>query len=410
MKSISKKLIVLSIVFSMLMVTFMPLIAMAYDPATSSASEVATSTSTGETVIENVEPTKVASVDEVVDSDTNMVEYINAKKAEFANLISNLGVDESLYSDLFVTVEGNYKYIKVTSEDALELDGTTLKFDYTEVAVSKSKTTLTGADITLKAPKVGDKVEKIMKDDGYGEYPTQSSEPTVSTTTEGLFVNAFWVSGLEDLSEEPFYGTFEENTYYYAMIDFEAEEGYELATTFPDGLKINGSAPEEVFPVVMGTYNHCIAKIKATTTAEEEATAEDENTYEFIEGANQTYIVGNGESARFRIDANFALFEVGGAVYVDDELVGEDNYKAYSGSTVIELNEDYVSTLDEGEHTLRVAFNNGEESTTKFIVEGKETKKSGTPKTGDTIIIWAALIVVSILGIALTVKLSKKNK
>ena len=417
MKSISKKLIVLSIVFSMLMVTFMPLIAMAYDPATATPTsyyDVSTSTAT-EIGIQNFELNKLpTSTAEEVDANTDMEQYINAKKAEFEGIISNLGMDATLYNDLFVAEEGNYKYIKTTiaesdgTTEGARIENGTFYLYYTEVLVSKSTaaTTLTGADITLKAPKAGEKVEKIMKDDGYGEYPSQSINPTVSTTTEGLLVNAFWVSGLEDLSEEPFYGTFEEGTYYYALIDFEAKEGYELATTFPDGLKINGSVPDEVFAVVMGTYNHCIAKIKPTASTDNEA--EDENTYEYLEGSNQT--VDDGESAKFRIDANFVLFEDGGAVYVDGELVDQNNYKAYSGSTVIELNEDYVSTLDAGEHTLKVAFNNGKESTTTFTVEKEETTNSSAPKTGDTIIIWAVLIVVSILGIAVTVKLSKKNK
>lgn len=129
---------------------------------------------------------------------------------------------------------------------------------------STTVTKITGANITLTAPKVGDKVEKITKNDGYGDYNAQSIQPTVTTTTEGLNVYAFWAKGLEDLSQESFYGTFEKDTYYYAMIDFEAEEGYELTSTFPDGIKVNGVTPDEVFAVYGGIYNHCIAKIKAT--------------------------------------------------------------------------------------------------------------------------------------------------
>lgn len=406
MKSISKKLIVLSIVFSMLMVTFMPLIAMAYDPATASSSEVATSTSTGELVFDNVVPTNVASVNEVVDPDTNMVEYINTKRAEFVSLIQDLGIDESVYNDLFVAEGGIYKYIKIASADDFKLEGTTLKLNYTEVTVTNyvEPTTIDTLNVKIKSPKVGDSATATTK-------PTITLEDDANCIVEYSAYITAYPSEIEEGYDEPFVGTFESDKDYYVEVSLLAKDGYVFTDNDNMTLKVNGKTTN----YEMNNWNadgsqYYMFYAKVSATSEEEVAVEDENTYEFIEGADQTYIVGNGESARFRIDANFALFEVGGAVYVDEELVDEDNYKAYSGSTVIELNEDYVSTLDEGEHTLRVAFNNGEESTTTFIVEGKETKSSNAPKTGDTIIIWAALIVASILGIALTVKLSKKNK
>lgn len=276
-------------------------------------------------------------------------------------------------------------------------------------------TQITSANITLKAPKVGDKVTKITKNDGYGDYEAQSSAPTVTTTTKGLNVNAFWVKGLKELSEEPFYGTFEEGKYYYALIDFEAQDGYELPSTFPDGIKINGAAPEEVFAVIGGRWNHCIAKVKATSTTANDETTSTETTYEYKEGANQTYKAGEDETATFRVDADFSLFENGGAVYVDDVEVDSKNYTAKSGSTVITLSKEYMSSLSEGEHTLKVTFNNGGNATTKFSIaktntatstETTESKKettgttSSNPKTGDSIAIWVSLAVISILGIA----------
>lgn len=265
---------------------------------------------------------------------------------------------------------------------------------------------ITSANVSLAIPKVGAKVEKITKNDGYGDYEGQSLNPTVSTTTAGLNVNAFWVKGLEDLSEEPFYGTFEENTYYYAMIDFEAKDGYELPSTFPDGIKINGVKPDEVFAVYGGKWNHCIAKIKATTTTT------DTTEYEFLEGANQTYTIGVDETATFRLSPDFSLFENGGAVFVDGTETFA--YIAKSGSTIITLSKDFMSSLSEGEHTLKVAFNNGKSAETKFKVvkasTTEETTKSSNPQTGDNIVIWIGLMIVSIFGIALTVKFIRKNK
>lgn len=275
------------------------------------------------------------------------------------------------------------------------------------ISASKEDKDLKKASVTLQAPKVGDKVELTTVDDGYGPYNVQTAFPTVSTTTKGIYVNAFWVQGTEDLSGEQFVGTFEENTYYYALIDFEAEEGYTLNNYFPDGITINGSAPEEIFAVYGNKWTHCIAKVKAITQQEEES---DENSYEFIEGAGQKYIVADGGNAKFRVDADFALFEDGGAVFIDDEEeeLDKKHYDAYSGSTVIELKEEYLDTLDVGEHTLKVAFNNGESATTTFTIE-RENDNSGNPKTGDEIAIWFAIMAASILGVVgITTYIKKK--
>ena len=285
----------------------------------------------------------------------------------------------------------------------LGLEATTVNYTKVDVTTNSVDTPITNANITLTAPKIGDKVEKITKDDGYGEYETQSAQPSVTTTTEGLDIYAYWVVGLEQLSEEPFYGTFEADTYYYAMIDFEAEEGYELPATFPDGIKINGQAPDEVFAVMGGKWNHCIAKIKATSA---EAASD---TYEFIDDtANQTYTINEDDALTFRINADYSLFENGGKVFVDGTETTE--YTSESGSTVISLNKDFVDSLSVGEHTLKVAFNNGGESTTKFTIEKTEETTSNSPKAGDNVIFLISLMVVSIIGLARTVKFVNKRK
>lgn len=278
----------------------------------------------------------------------------------------------------------------------------------TATSNAKTATPITSANVTLTAPKVGDKVEKITKNDGYGDYEAQSVNPTVSTTTEGLNVSAFWVKGLEDLSEEPFYGTFEEGVYYYAMIDFEVKDGYELPSTFPDGIKVNGVSPDEVFAVYGGKYNHCIVKIKATATSTNE-----ETTYEFIEGANQLYTIGVDTTARFRLSPDFSLFQNGGAVYVDGTET--DAFTSESGSTIITLLEDFMSSLSEGEHTLKVVFNNGKSAETKFTVakvstlEDTDTTTSNNPKTGDNIITIFSIFAIATLGAFITIRFNKNH-
>ena len=162
-------------------------------------------------------------------------------------------------------------------------------------------------------------------------------------------------------------------------------------------------------------------------------TNEEETVYDFFKGANEVF--STAKVATFEINADYSLFEDGGKVYVDDELVSSDNYTSKSGSTIITFTKEYMSSLSEGEHTLRVAFNNGGSATTKFTVakasiptentnitseETTETNENATtetatttsnnPKTGDNITIWIGLMIVSMLGVAGTVKFVKKNK
>ena len=152
--------------------------------------------------------------------------------------------------------------------------------------------------------------------------------------------------------------------------------------------------------------------------------------YKVIEGAEQTYTIKEDTEARFRIDADYSLFN--NKVYVDNVLVDSSNYTSKSGSTIIVLNKDYVNTLAVGEHTLKVAFADGGEAETTFTIEKKaennnnnenntpskpenkeemKDKDNGSnPKTGDNIILYVAMASISIIGLGAIIIVSKKKK
>ena len=152
--------------------------------------------------------------------------------------------------------------------------------------------------------------------------------------------------------------------------------------------------------------------------------------YKVIEGAEQTYTIKEDTEARFRIDADYSLFN--NKVYVDNVLVDSSNYTSKSGSTIIVLNKDYVDTLAVGEHTLKVAFTDGGEAETTFTIarkaednnnnenntpskpENKEEMKDkdngSNPKTGDNIILYVAMASISIIGLGAIIIVSKKKK
>ena len=150
--------------------------------------------------------------------------------------------------------------------------------------------------------------------------------------------------------------------------------------------------------------------------------------YKVIEGAEQTYTIKEDTEARFRIDADYSLFN--NKVYVDNVLVDSSNYTSKSGSTIIVLNKDYVDTLAVGEHTLKVAFADGGEAETTFTIARKaennnnnenntpskpedkeEMKDNGSnPKTGDNIMLYVAIASMSIIGLVATTIVAKKKK
>lgn len=120
--------------------------------------------------------------------------------------------------------------------------------------------------------------------------------------------------------------------------------------------------------------------------------------YEVTEGANQKYTITKNNEAKFRINADFRLFDTG-KVYVDNELVDPKNYTAESGSTIITLKKEFVDTLSVGEHTLKVLFNDDGESITTFNV-ARVTVPTDNPQTGDNIGFYIISGILSIVGLA----------
>ena len=391
---------------------------------------------------------------EEVSYDTNLEEYIANKKNAWINSLTSEPDYKDEWLSLYVSSNGIYKYpvalhtyftgVTTSNSDTI-LVGDPIdlidsgvvtynyRLEYKEITVTKAENPneISNVNIKLEAPIVGDKVlpqgwtgtdtENII-DDGTME---PDKFPTATSSTEGVKVDsAYWINGT--YTERPddwellHFGTFKENTYYYAYIDISALEGKTLNSNLT--IKVNGESPAEVFAVYNNESTHFVAKIKSI---EKEVTP---ITYEFVEGANQTYTINEDETAIFRINADYSLFENGGKVYVDDALVSSDNYTSKSGSTIITFTKDYISSLSEGNHTLKVAFNNGGTATTKFTIAKAntqtteetentttettvtETEKSNNPQTGDNIILFIGLFVIATLGTYVVIKYNKKSK
>ena len=118
---------------------------------------------------------------------------------------------------------------------------------------------------------------------------------------------------------------------------------------------------------------------------------------EFLSGAGQT--VAAGAAASFWIDLPLADLK---AVAVDGIPLDSSRYRAWEGSTCIELLGSFTRTLSEGLHTLLVHFD-GATAETTFTVSNPsiQNPKTGAVGAGDTAMVVAA---VSVLGAAVLLR------
>ena len=128
------------------------------------------------------------------------------------------------------------------------------------------------------------------------------------------------------------------------------------------------------------------------------------NDYEVIEGGGNAAYTGSG-ALTFRINADFEKFR---ALLVDDRLVSESGYTAWSGSTYVSLKESYLDTLSEGTHTLSALFSDGYAETT-FIVG--PSAAATPPRTGDTAMpyLWLTACLLAGAGFFCGLRRAKKH-
>ena len=107
-----------------------------------------------------------------------------------------------------------------------------------------------------------------------------------------------------------------------------------------------------------------------------------------------------------RIDADVSKFY---RVLVDGVEISSDNYTVKSGSTIVTLNSDYLKTLSAGVHTMTVEFMSTSgittetgEVTTSFTIPNEIVTSGGekiNPQTGDSIILYMILSLISMIGL-----------
>ncbi len=337
-----------------------------------------------------------------------------------ATAIENQKTERAGYFDTLISSSKEVvSRLRVLTDYVWKNNEGTLYKEYT-VTFKVEKTTLyyTSVNITTETtPATPTKINTLNIDitsPKVGDTATETTKPSVTIDSNPnyeidhiAYITAYPSEKPAGEYDVPFTGTFEADKDYVVEVSLKAKDGYVFADNDNMTLKVNGKTTEfekNEWNADGSTYYMFFAKVQATAEEEPKPTPET-TTYEYIDNtANQKYTINENDTLTFRINADYSLFENGGKVYVDDTLVNSDNYTSKSGSTIITFTKDYMSSLSEGEHTLKVAFNNGGNATTKFTVAKANTTTPTTttnnPQTGDNILFYISMLGLSIIGLA----------
>lgn len=206
---------------------------------------------------------------------------------------------------------------------------------------------------------------------------------------------------------------------------FKAPEGKHFAGwNLSNGMQITKEQLENDYYIVMPQLGNALSGGLTFTAYYED----DIPTYIYELGAGLKYTINDDMEAKFKINADYSLFENGGEVYVDENLIDSSNYISESGSTIITFTKAFMDSLNVGSHSLEVVFSNGGTATTTFTVENPTVASSDAmlitssdaekiktsvknPKTSDNIVNYVVILIVSVLGLTSSLLfINRKNR
>ena len=223
----------------------------------------------------------------------------------------------------------------------------------------------------------------------------------------------------------------------------------ECNKTFEDALG-NVEMTSIVDPATGHDWNEWVETTPATvdTTGTKERTCKHDSSHketatidklalEITEGANKTYTLNSGAEVKIKCNGTFTNFD---KLTSNGTEIADSNYDKESGSTVVTLKNSYLDSLSEGTYKLAFVYNDGRSAETNLTIAKAsgntnnennnnedvnkqedsntnnnqssgttENTSSITPKTGDSITLWIALLVVAALGTVGTVRYIRKR-
>ena len=131
-----------------------------------------------------------------------------------------------------------------------------------------------------------------------------------------------------------------------------------------------------------------------------EETQPESPAYKITRGSGTSWYQGSTGGLSFTADGEYADFT---GVSVNGKLLDKKHYSAKEGTTVL-LKNGYLKELKEGDYTIAIHFEDGDAQGT-FHIEGE----NANPKTGDTIHLAAAVLFISLTGLAGTAVACRKK-
>ena len=111
--------------------------------------------------------------------------------------------------------------------------------------------------------------------------------------------------------------------------------------------------------------------------------------YQMTEGGDSTWLNTSDQGMVFRSNADFAKFD---RVEVDGATVASTNYSVSQGSTIVELNTNYLKRLSLGYHTLSIVAKDGK-ATTGFTIKQGAVKTAGSGNSFWVVILFLTVVI-----------------
>lgn len=134
--------------------------------------------------------------------------------------------------------------------------------------------------------------------------------------------------------------------------------------------------------------------------------------YEITEGDKQTITPDNSGSIFFVVDVDSKLYGKDSGVFIDGELVDSRAYRINgTDSLIVRFNEDFIDSIEDGNHSITIMLSDGGTANGTFTVEGIKVPNTGGMVTSEANIISKIIILPVIAFVVITfVYLSKKHR
>ncbi len=126
--------------------------------------------------------------------------------------------------------------------------------------------------------------------------------------------------------------------------------------------------------------------------------------YQMTEGGDSTWLNTSEQGMVFRSNADFAKFD---RVEVDGATVASTNYSVSQGSTIVELNTNYLKRLSLGYHSISIVAKDGKATTGFTIKQGATAAKGGSGFWG--VLLFLAVVTAIAIPVAYGVYYYRKR-